>query len=111
MRYPGIPIAAEVPDGLYCTADGPRVGSVVREPLDNACRYSPFGRAVELVARDLDEGVTVMVTDRGEAWTARWPAGPSTSRSRPGRASCTRRRPAWAPASTWPGSWWWSTAA
>jgi signal transduction histidine kinase len=66
MRYPGIPIAAEVPDGLVCLADGPRIGSVVRELLDNACRYSPFGRAVELVARDLAEGVTVMVTDRGE---------------------------------------------
>jgi signal transduction histidine kinase len=66
MRYPGIPIAAEVPDGLICVADGPRLGSVVRELLDNACRYSPFGRAVELVARDLAEGVTVMVTDRGE---------------------------------------------
>jgi signal transduction histidine kinase len=66
MRYPGIPIAAEVPDGLVCMADGPRLGSVVRELLDNACRYSPFGRAVELVARDLAEGVTVMVTDRGE---------------------------------------------
>jgi signal transduction histidine kinase len=66
IRYPGIPIAAEVADGLICTADGPRLGSVVRELLDNACRYSPFGRAVELVARDLDEGVTVMVTDRGE---------------------------------------------
>jgi signal transduction histidine kinase len=66
IRYPGIPIAAEVPDGLLCVADGPRLGSVVRELLDNACRYSPFGRAVELVARDLPEGVTVMVTDRGE---------------------------------------------
>ncbi|HEV2952181.1 MAG TPA: HAMP domain-containing sensor histidine kinase, partial [Actinomycetota bacterium] len=66
LRYPGIPIAAEVPDGLVCVADAPRLGSVVRELLDNACRYSPFGRAVELVARDLAEGVTVMVTDRGE---------------------------------------------
>ena len=66
MRYPGIPIAAEVPDGFVCMADGPRLGSVVRELLDNACRYSPFGRAVELVARDLAEGVIVMVTDRGE---------------------------------------------
>ena len=56
MRYPGIPIAAEVPDGLICMADGPRLGSVVRELLDNACRYSPFGRAVELVARDLRRG-------------------------------------------------------
>lgn len=66
LRYPGTPIAAEVPDGLRCVADGPRVGSVVRELLDNACRYSPFGRTVELVARDLAEGVTVQVTDRGE---------------------------------------------
>ena len=31
IRYPGIPIAAEVPDGLLCVADGPRIGSVVRE--------------------------------------------------------------------------------
>ncbi len=66
IRYPGIPLAAEVADGLICVADGPRLGSVVRELLDNACRYSPYGRAVELVARDLVEGVTVMVTDRGE---------------------------------------------
>jgi signal transduction histidine kinase len=66
MRYPGTPIAAEVPDGLVCVSDGPRIGSVVRELLDNACRYSPFGRTVELVARDLAEGVTVLVTDRGE---------------------------------------------
>jgi signal transduction histidine kinase len=66
MRYPATPIAAEVPDGLVCVADGPRVAAVVRELLDNACRYSPFGRAVELVARDLSEGVTVLVTDHGE---------------------------------------------
>jgi signal transduction histidine kinase len=66
LRYPGTPIAAEVPDGLTCVADGPRVGSVVRELLDNACRYSPFGRTVELVARDMAEGVTVLVTDRGD---------------------------------------------
>ena len=66
MRYPGTPIAAEVPEGLVCVSDGPRIGSVVRELLDNACRYSPFGRTVELVARDLAEGVTVLVTDRGE---------------------------------------------
>src|SRR5919109_432040 len=33
MRYPGIPIAAEVPEGLVCRADGPRIGAVVRELL------------------------------------------------------------------------------
>ena len=39
---------------------------MVRELLDNACRYSPPGRPVELIARNLDEGVVVMITDRGE---------------------------------------------
>ncbi len=38
----------------------------MRELLDNACRYSPPGRPVELSARSLDEGVVVMITDRGE---------------------------------------------
>jgi hypothetical protein len=47
-------------------ADEPRIGGVVRELLDNACRYSPPGRPVELLARNLDEGVVVMITDRGE---------------------------------------------
>jgi signal transduction histidine kinase len=65
-QYPSVPIAAQVADRLEAIADAARVGGVVRELLDNACRYSPPGRAVELVARSLDEGVVVAVTDRGE---------------------------------------------
>ena len=65
-QYPSVPVVAQVPDALMAIADGARVGGVVRELLDNACRYSPPGRAVELVARNLDEGVVVTVTDRGE---------------------------------------------
>jgi signal transduction histidine kinase len=65
-QYPSVPIDAQVPDELYAFADGARVGGVARELLDNACRYSPPGRSVELVARVLDEGVVVLVTDRGD---------------------------------------------
>lgn len=65
-QYPSVPVVAEIPDELIAIADGPRMGGVVRELLDNACRYSPPGRAVDLVARALDEGVVVFVTDRGE---------------------------------------------
>jgi signal transduction histidine kinase len=65
-QYPSVPVVAQVPDALMAVADGARVGGVVRELLDNACRYSPPGRAVELVARNLDEGVVITVTDRGE---------------------------------------------
>ena len=65
-EYPETPIAAQLPDELRAIADGPRIGGVVRELLDNACRYSPLGRGVELSARMLDEGVVVIVTDHGE---------------------------------------------
>jgi len=65
-QYPGQSILAQVPDALASIADGPKVGGVVRELLDNACRYSPPGLPVELTARSMSEGVVVSVLDRGE---------------------------------------------
>jgi signal transduction histidine kinase len=65
-QYPAITLDAQVPDTLPAFGDGVRVGGVVRELLDNACRFSPIGRPVELRARVMEEGVTVSVTDRGE---------------------------------------------
>ncbi len=61
-----VTIDAHIPDQLPALADGARIGSVVRELLDNACRYSPADRPVEVRARRLDEGVVVTVTDHGE---------------------------------------------
>ena len=66
MAYPNVAIVDQVPEQLPAFADGARLGGVVRELLDNACRYSAAGGTVELVARVLDEGVVVTVTDRGE---------------------------------------------
>lgn len=65
-QYPSVPISSQIQDQLTIVADGGRLGGVVRELLDNACRYSPPGKPVELVARMLDEGVVVTITDRGE---------------------------------------------
>ncbi len=65
-EYVDTPIDAQVPEELHAAADGTRIGGVVRELLDNACRYSPPGRGIELVARMLDEGVVVGVTDHGQ---------------------------------------------
>jgi signal transduction histidine kinase len=64
--YPTVRVVAHMPDAFHAIADGARIGGVVREMLDNACRYSPPGQAVELLVRTLDEGVIVTVTDRGE---------------------------------------------
>jgi signal transduction histidine kinase len=66
LQYPEVPIDVAIADRLPTTADAPRIGSVVRELLDNACRYSPVGAPVEVHGRTLDEGVVVTVTDHGE---------------------------------------------
>jgi signal transduction histidine kinase len=65
-QYPSQSIEAQVPDTLSAVADGAKIGGVVRELLDNACRYSPPEHPVEVVARILNEGVVVSVTDHGE---------------------------------------------
>jgi len=43
-----------------------RFTEIVRQLLDNACRYSSKGGAVNLHGRPMDEGVLVSVTDRDE---------------------------------------------
>jgi signal transduction histidine kinase len=65
-QYPHVTIEPQIPDTLEAVADGARIGGVVRELLDNACRYSPPDRAVELHARNLEEGAMIQVIDRGD---------------------------------------------
>jgi len=65
-QYPAVRIKAQVPGTLVAVADGARIGGVIRELLDNACRYSPDDCPVEIHARNLEEGVIVQVVDRGD---------------------------------------------
>ena len=65
-QYPKIQIHRDVPDRLVGPADPVRVAEVVRQLLDNGCRYSPEGQSVVLKGRAMSEGVLVSVTDRGE---------------------------------------------
>ena len=65
-QYPNMVIDATIPDQLLLIADGSRIGNVIRELVDNACRYSPSNAPVEVTARLLDEGVVVQIVDRGE---------------------------------------------
>lgn len=65
-QYPGVPVERSVPDSLPAMADPARIAEVVRQILDNACRYSPESQAVSIRARTMDEGVVVSVTDRGQ---------------------------------------------
>jgi signal transduction histidine kinase len=65
-QYPRVEIVREVADRLNGPADPVRFAEVVRQLLDNACRYSPEDRPVLLKGRAMVEGVLVSVTDHGE---------------------------------------------
>jgi signal transduction histidine kinase len=65
-QYAAVPLEIEVPQTLEGAADPMRFTEIVRQLLDNACRFSPPGEPVLLKGRAMDEGVLVSVTDRGE---------------------------------------------
>jgi signal transduction histidine kinase len=64
-QYPSIEIQLIRPEPLEGRADPVRFAEVVRQLLDNACRYSTDGQSVLVKAREMSEGVVVSVTDRG----------------------------------------------
>ena len=64
-RYPAVAIERALPEALTASADPVRISEVVRQLLDNACRYTDENRPVEIRARSMDEGVVVSVTDGG----------------------------------------------
>jgi len=65
-RYAHVDIEREIPETLPGSADPVRFTEIVRQLLDNACRYSAEGGQVNLKGRPMDESVLVSVTDRGE---------------------------------------------
>src|SRR5262245_337087 len=65
-QFPTVTVEREIPETLPGAADPMRFVEIVRQLLDNACRYSPEDQTVQLKGRPMDEGVVVSVTDHGE---------------------------------------------
>jgi signal transduction histidine kinase len=65
-QYPECSLEILLPERLVVEIDAVRVSEVIRQLLDNACRYSPPDEAVTIKARNADEGLVVTVTDRGQ---------------------------------------------
>ena len=63
--YEHIVLETAIPPTVPAVADIRAIRGVVRQLVDNACRYSDAGGVVTVKARVGDEGVTVHVTDRG----------------------------------------------
>jgi signal transduction histidine kinase len=66
LQYPECSLEILLPERLVVDVDAVRVSEVIRQLLDNACRYSPPEQAVTIKARRADEGLVVTVTDRGQ---------------------------------------------
>ena len=64
--YPHVTVEMFIPEHLPAIADARAIRGVVRQLVDNACRYSDAGGVVSVKARGGEEGVTVHVTDRGQ---------------------------------------------
>jgi signal transduction histidine kinase len=60
-----VAVDLDIPDRLPAAADPVRFAEIVRQLLDNACRYSPDDATVLVRARPMFEGVVVSVTDHG----------------------------------------------
>jgi signal transduction histidine kinase len=65
-KYPEVVVDGSLPPTTPCLVDPGRIAEVVRQLVDNACRYSPAGATVSVRIRSMEEGVTVTVTDVGE---------------------------------------------
>jgi len=65
-QYPSVEMVREIPETLEGAADPVRFAEVVRQLLDNACRYTAEDSPVVLKGRAMDEGVVISVTDGGE---------------------------------------------
>jgi signal transduction histidine kinase len=63
--HPSILVISRIPGNLFALADEARIHGVIHELLENACRYSPDDRSVEVRARVMDQGIVISVTDQG----------------------------------------------
>jgi signal transduction histidine kinase len=64
-HYPNVEVTVLVPPTIPGLADARAIRGVVRQLVDNACRYSQDGGAVRVKGLRSEEGIVVHVTDRG----------------------------------------------
>ena len=65
QAHPSILVVSRIPVNLFALADEARIHGVIHELLENACRYSPEDRSVEVRARVMEQGIVISVTDQG----------------------------------------------
>jgi signal transduction histidine kinase len=65
LKYPLVKMQMKLPPQLGAVVDPARLSEAVAQLVDNACRFSPPGRSVEVKLRQKEEGIVFSVTDSG----------------------------------------------
>ena len=91
-RYPKVSIDVRLPVAIPARADADRIREVIRQIVDNGCRYSEEGGVVTVQAKRAVEGIVVSVNDQGKGVDRRVVAAAFGEAFSPGEQVLTKER-------------------
>lgn len=91
-RYPKVNVDLRLPVSIPARADADRIREVIRQIVDNGCRYSEEGGAVLVQAKRAVEGIVVSVNDQGKGVDRRVVAAAFGEAFSPGEKVLTKEK-------------------
>jgi signal transduction histidine kinase len=91
-RYPRVSLDVRLPVAIPARADADRIREVIRQIVDNGCRYSEEGGVVTVQAKRAVEGIVVSVNDQGKGVDRRVVAAAFGEAFSPGEQVLTKER-------------------
>jgi signal transduction histidine kinase len=91
-RYPKVTLDLRVPVAIPARADADRIREVIRQLVDNGCRYSQEGGVVTVQAKRAVEGIVVSVNDQGKGVDRRVVAAAFGEAFTPGEQVLTKEK-------------------
>lgn len=91
-RYPKVNLEVRLPVSIPARTDADRIREVIRQIVDNGCRYSEEGGTVTVQAKRAVEGIVVSVNDQGKGLDRRVVAAAFGQAFTPGENVLTKER-------------------
>jgi signal transduction histidine kinase len=91
-RYPKVNLDVRLPVSIPARTDADRIREVIRQIVDNGCRYSEDGGTVTVQAKRAVEGIVVSVNDQGKGVDRRVVAAAFGQAFTPGENVLTKER-------------------
>jgi signal transduction histidine kinase len=91
-RYPKVNLDVRLPVSIPARADADRIREVIRQIVDNGCRYSEEGGTVTVQAKRAVEGIVVSINDQGKGLDRKVVAAAFGQAFTPGETVLTKER-------------------